>query len=102
MREHTLLTELLLRLTSQGILDLLSKPTGKGLRPIDRNIDVRSRDCTCKAELVWHTLDAMRRVDVLDKSDLVAGSTALPRDDSRVSEEILPYLHSLSICHDTA
>ena len=102
MRGHILLTELLLRLTSQSVLDLLSKPTSKGLCPIYRDIDIRSRNSTCKAKLIRHTLDAMRRVDILDQSDLVTGSAALPRDDRRIGEEILPYLCSLSVSHNPA
>ena len=43
-------------------------------------------------ELALHALNPMRRVDVLDARDLVAGRAALPGDDGAVGEEELPDL----------
>ena len=39
-----------------------------------------------------HTLDAVRGVDVLDESDLVACGASLTGDDGAVGEEIFPDL----------
>jgi len=47
---------------------------------------------TSEAKLGGHALDAVRRVDVLDHGDLVAGRRSLSGDDGRVCEEELPDL----------
>ena len=39
-----------------------------------------------------NTLNTVRRVDVLDHGDLVAGRRPLSRDDGAVGEEVFPYL----------
>lgn len=45
-----------------------------------------------KSILVMNALDAVGRVDVLDKGNLEAGGSALARGNGRVSEEVLPDL----------
>ena len=49
-------------------------------------------ESTTQPELVGHAFHAVRRVDVLDKGDLIAGRAALSRDDGAVGEEVFPYL----------
>lgn len=39
-----------------------------------------------------NALDAVGRVDVLDKGNLEAGGSALARGNGRISEEVLPDL----------
>lgn len=51
-----------------------------------------SRQRALEPKLARHALNAVRRVDVLDQRDLVAGRAALARDDGAVGEEVLPYL----------
>ena len=46
-----------------------------------------------KAVLAVDTLDTVSRVDVLDKSNLPAGSATLAGSDGRGSEEVLPDLN---------
>lgn len=46
-------------------------------------------------------LDTMRRVDVLDKGDLVASRGSLAGDDGRRSEEVLPDLMFVSTTRHT-
>ena len=45
-----------------------------------------------KPVLARNTLYTVRRVDVLDERDLVAGRRALAGDDGRVGQEVLPNL----------
>lgn len=45
-----------------------------------------------QSELRWDALDTVRRIDVLDKRDLVACRTTLARDDGAVREEVFPDL----------
>jgi hypothetical protein len=45
-----------------------------------------------KAVLGGNTLHTVSRVDVLDKSNLPAGSTTLARGDGRGSQEVFPDL----------
>lgn len=47
---------------------------------------------TSETELGVDTLNAVRRVDILDQGDLPAGGTALAGGDCRGSKEILPDL----------
>jgi len=55
-------------------------------------------ESTGKAKLGGHALDAVRRVDVLDHGDLVAGRRSLSGDNGRVCKEELPDLSEEGDC----
>jgi hypothetical protein len=49
-----------------------------------------------KAELRRNAFNTVRRIHVLDKSELIASCRTLPGDDGRVGEKILPDLKDSS------
>ena len=56
------------------------------------NVGLALLQSTGEGELGWNTEDAVSGVDVLDKSNLVAGSTSLTGNDGGVGKEVLPDL----------
>lgn len=64
---------------------------GVGLLP-GLQVELGSVQSTRQTIVVVDALDTVRRVDVLDQCDLVAGSTTLARHDGGVGKEVLPNL----------
>ena len=81
-----------LLIRSQRLLHLLPQSTRHTFYPFRRQSGLRRRKRPSQTMLRRDTLDAVRRVDVLDQSDLVASCGTLAGDDGGVGEKVFPYL----------
>jgi len=60
-------------------------------------MNLTRRQCPLQIKLALDPFNPMRAINVLDERDLVASCGALAGNDSRVCEEVLPYLRTLEM-----
>ena len=83
---------------AQDISNLLFDSANSTPSQVGLDIDLAGSKSTREAELRLDPFNAVGRVDVLDKSYLVAGSGALASNDGGGSEEVFPDLFLCQRC----
>ena len=73
-----------LRVSPQNISYFVPEAICQLPRLFGGHVDLRMGQSSLQRELCLYTLDAMRRIDVLDQGYLVAGRRPLPRRDGRI------------------